>query len=75
MENQYLYHLHKYYKKFKIYFILVSCISTFLCEIFANITLGIGLSTFIAYNLSENYLMDIDEIQLIKIYIFLKLIL
>ena len=49
--------------------ILVSCVSTFLCGIFANIPFciapGIGLSTFVAYNLSENYLMDIGEIQFI----------
>ena len=56
-----------YEKKYTIFAtILVSCVSTFLCGIFANIPFGIapgiGLSTFVAYNLSENYLMDIGEI-------------
>jgi len=49
--------------------ILVSCVSTFLCGVFANIPFGIapgiGLSTFVAYNLSENYSMSISEIQFI----------
>ena len=49
--------------------ILVSCVSTFLCGILANmpfgIAPGIGLSTFVAYSLSEHYSMDIGEIQLI----------
>jgi len=59
-----------YEKKYTIFAtILVSCVSTFLCGIFANIPFGIapgiGLSTFVAYNLSENYLMDIGEIQFI----------
>jgi len=49
--------------------ILVTCISTFLCGVFANVPFGIapglGLSTFVAYGLSQNYSMDIGEIQFI----------
>jgi len=49
--------------------IFVTCASTFLCGVLANIPFGIapglGLSTFVAYNLAENYSMDIGEIQFI----------
>lgn len=49
--------------------IFVTCASTFLCGVLANIPFGIapglGLSTFVAYNLAENDSMDIGEIQFI----------
>ena len=49
--------------------IFVTCGSTFLCGVLANIPFGIapglGLSTFVAYNLAENDSMDIGEIQFI----------
>jgi len=49
--------------------IFVTCASTFLCGVLANIPFGIapglGLSTFVAYNLAENYSMNIGEIQFI----------